>query len=267
MENLIIPKFLDAALSPIAKEAGDRLADVLNLVFTPIIMTRKYRDIKVNSFFEDLEKKLRKIPENNIINPPLSIVGPALDYVAKFYYEEEYLRQLFAQLIAASMNKDISHEVHPAFIEIIKQLDLNDVIILNSDYLGKMEIDEESNSTYGKYIRPICDIVYRFKATGEIVRYAAKDFVFTNQYFNNMSVIKFSLSLQNLLRLNIVSIDKSLIEYDSFYKDYSQSNFLDFHNMCKEDSIFKSKDIEVAIIKKELSLTDFGFKFVKTCVC
>lgn len=33
----IVPKFLDEALTPVAKELGQRLADLVSLAFTPII--------------------------------------------------------------------------------------------------------------------------------------------------------------------------------------------------------------------------------------
>ncbi|MCO1599741.1 DUF4393 domain-containing protein [Desulfosporosinus nitroreducens] len=272
MENLgdlIVPKFLDAALTPVAKEAGDRLVDVINLVFTPIIMARKYRDIKVNLFFDEVENRLKKIPENNVVNPPLNIVGPALDSVAKFYYEEKHLRELFAHLIAASMNKDILPEVHPAFVEVIKQLDFNDVTILNSNYLFEVEDnddDEEIKCLYSVCYRPVCDIVYRSKSTGEIVGYITKNFVFAKNYFNKMSLQNFSLSLQNLVRLNIVTIEENLLYLDSFYEDYLDQRFWDYNNLCKEDSIYNSKDVEVSLVKKVITLTDFGQRFVKTCV-
>lgn len=39
-----IPKFLDEALTPVAKECGERLSDIVNLIFTPVIITKALRD-------------------------------------------------------------------------------------------------------------------------------------------------------------------------------------------------------------------------------
>lgn len=105
----IIPKFLDSAL-------------------TPVIKAKARRDNNLKLFLEDLNKKVNEIPEDKLQEPPLNIVGPALDDVAKFYYDEEYLRKLFANLIASSMNKDCY--VHPSFIKTIEQLSPDDAKII-----------------------------------------------------------------------------------------------------------------------------------------
>lgn len=48
MEINIIPKFLDEALSPVSKEVGERLADIISLVFTTVIKPRAKRDKTLN---------------------------------------------------------------------------------------------------------------------------------------------------------------------------------------------------------------------------
>lgn len=128
MDINIIPKFLDSALTPVGKEVGERLADIVSLVFTPVIKAKARRDNNLKLFLEDLDKKVNEIPEDKLQEPPLNIVGPALDDVAKFYYDEEYLRKLFANLIASSMNKDCY--VHPSFIKTIEQLSPDDAQII-----------------------------------------------------------------------------------------------------------------------------------------
>lgn len=60
-----VPKFLNDALSPVSKEIGDRLADIVSLAFTPIIKFRIKRDYNLELFTEKLknnvEKSLRRI--------------------------------------------------------------------------------------------------------------------------------------------------------------------------------------------------------------
>ncbi|MDY4529721.1 MAG: DUF4393 domain-containing protein [Enterocloster aldenensis] len=124
----IIPKFLDSALTPVGKEVGERLADIVSLVFTPVMKAKARRDNNLKLFLEDLDKKVNEIPEDKLREPPLNIVGPALDDVAKFYNDEEYLRKSFAKLIASSMNKDCY--VHPSFIKTIEQLSPDDARII-----------------------------------------------------------------------------------------------------------------------------------------
>ena len=128
MEINIIPKFLDNALSPVAKEAGERLADMVSLVFTPIVKAKAKRDKNIEIFLKELDKEVKKIPEHKVKIPPLYIVGPALDEVFKFYHDEEYLRKMFAKLIASAMEEDII--VHPSYLEIIKQISEYDLRII-----------------------------------------------------------------------------------------------------------------------------------------
>jgi hypothetical protein len=267
LNNLIVPKFIDEAITPVAKEAGDRLSDVVNLVCTPIIMARKYRDLKLELFFDDLREKLRKIPEDRIVNPPVDVVGPVLENVTKFYYDREDLRKLFAQLIATSMDKKNSSKVHPAFIEVIKQLTPNDAIILNSRLLYTIE-DMDSVPTFAKLGHPICDVVYQHKKTHEIVHYAEKNVFFFQDYFNSMDRKQFYQSLDNLTRLNIISVDRTSSKIDDFllFKEFENSQLLQDFESYKLDSVFYSTEYEVSLVKKVLILTDFGLNFIETCI-
>lgn len=78
-----------------------------------------------DSYKNNLVEEISQIPEENLIDPPMNIVGPALE-ASKFYIEEEELRKMFAKVVAASMDSRRSTNVHPAFVEIIKQLDTLD---------------------------------------------------------------------------------------------------------------------------------------------
>ena len=66
-------------------------------------------------------------------DPSLAVVGPAIE-ASKFYIEEEDMREMFANLIAASMDDRLTNEVHSSYVEIIKQLsplDAQNLIYLN----------------------------------------------------------------------------------------------------------------------------------------
>ena len=54
MEINIIPKFLDSALTPVAKEAGERLADIVSLLFTPVVKAKAKRDKNIELFLSNL---------------------------------------------------------------------------------------------------------------------------------------------------------------------------------------------------------------------
>ena len=115
-----VPNFLEEALTPVAKEIGEGLADIVSLAFTPIIKAKAIRDKNIELFLKDLDKAVKKIPETEIKEPSLNLVGPALENVGKYYCDEEMLRKLFADLIGSSMDK--RYIVHPSYIKIIEQL-------------------------------------------------------------------------------------------------------------------------------------------------
>jgi hypothetical protein len=74
-----------------------------------------------DEFFPMAIKKVRLIPEERVQTPPLSIAGPLLES-AKFAVDEPELAELFANLLAASMDSSTVTRAHPSFVEIIRQL-------------------------------------------------------------------------------------------------------------------------------------------------
>lgn len=85
-------------------------------------------------FTKDLEEKTQHIPPQKIVEPKASIAGPALQGLA-FCHEELSLKDMYLNLISASMNTDLCDNTHPAFIETIKQLTSIEAQLL-PDYLG-----------------------------------------------------------------------------------------------------------------------------------
>ncbi|PGE34596.1 DUF4393 domain-containing protein, partial [Bacillus cereus] len=83
MEINIIPKFLDEAVIPLAQRAGNTLSSIWTIAFGGIDIYAEKSQLKrvhaLNQFKEELEQAVSSIPEENIIEPPLHIVGPSLE--------------------------------------------------------------------------------------------------------------------------------------------------------------------------------------------
>nr|DAV44380.1 MAG TPA: protein of unknown function (DUF4393) [Caudoviricetes sp.] len=62
----------------------------------------KYQQ-KIDEFKRTLGEKIIAIPENQVQDPKMSIVGPALE-ASKYYFDEKEIRNMFANLIASSMD-------------------------------------------------------------------------------------------------------------------------------------------------------------------
>ncbi len=113
--NLIkCPQFLDNAVSPPAKEIGKTLANIFYTIFSSINYNVEKLKIKhaknLEKYAVDIQNELNTIPEENLVEPKLSIIGPTLE-ASKFYIEEEAIRKMFAKLIASSVNSSVNFNV------------------------------------------------------------------------------------------------------------------------------------------------------------
>lgn len=204
-----------------------------------------------------LKEKISQIPKDKIIEPKLSIIGPALDS-CKYYIEEEEIREMFTNLISASMNSDYSKEIHHSFVEIIKQLSPLDAVILK-------ELENQN---------PILDIQYEFnfKKTEYLGLYSGNQayLVYENLFFTeNIPEAEFNkISLDNLIKQGLIKINKNVSLNKEKYSHYNNSKTLleiKQHSESKEPP-FDKKDGKISLIYNVVSLTSLGELFKKVCI-
>ena len=63
--------------------------------------------------------KLRGIPEEQIKQPNLYVVGPALEALRYTTDDEVSLQNLFANLLANTLDSKSAHKAHPSFVDVI----------------------------------------------------------------------------------------------------------------------------------------------------
>jgi hypothetical protein len=121
-----------AGENPNVKEAGQHLgkagltiAKTINNALLPLAAVNfafdKARKYFAEKFEEDISVKASKIPPEDLIEPKASIAGPTLQGLA-FTHEEENLKDMYLSLLATAMDGRVTSNAHPAFVEIIKQL-------------------------------------------------------------------------------------------------------------------------------------------------
>ena len=88
----------------------------------------KLQDELLKKLRIEVEEILGKIPAERIVPPNARITVPALQNAS--ITEEDNVRVLYARLLANSMDKVAKDGVHPAFIEIIKQLNSDEAKLL-----------------------------------------------------------------------------------------------------------------------------------------
>jgi hypothetical protein len=126
-----VPIYQDA-LQPAAKEIGTALqtvAKTIHIVLAPVsVLVWGYDQIK-DFVSNRVAEKLKDVPPENIATPKPNVAGPALESL-RYTGHEETLREMYANLLAASMDTRTANGAHPAFVEIIRQLTPDEARIL-----------------------------------------------------------------------------------------------------------------------------------------
>lgn len=254
------PNFVDEGLTPPAQEAGRALSNIFYAVFSvvnyPVEKLRIKQSENLEQYRKNIKSELSKIPEDKLIDPSLSLVGPALD-ASKFYIEEEKIRKMFSKLIASSMNRDCQKILHPSFVEIIKQLSPLDAIALKSlsrtmsHPIISYRLDETQYSSFGRVGTTVIKNLVIINGIDE----------------QNLDLIP--SIVDNLLRLRLADIDYSstlsdnkLYETTINFFDKTVIPFIEDHYLSEE--FFKGRIINKT--KGVLELTNFGIDFIKTCI-
>jgi hypothetical protein len=122
----------DDALQPAAREVGVALqtvAKTIHIVLAPVsVLVWGYDKIK-DFVSTKVAEKLAGVPPERIATPPVNVAGPALEAL-RYTGHEESLRDMYANLLAASMDTQTAFEAHPSFVEIIKQISPDEARIL-----------------------------------------------------------------------------------------------------------------------------------------
>ncbi len=195
---------------------------------------------------ELLKDKLENIPEEKICEPEPYVAIPAIQQLSYCENSEE-LRNLYANLLASSMNIDTKWKVHPSFVDIIKQLNPDEAKLLKS--LPAIHIESHplinvklvNKSQGGEY-----DLISNFTDVG------------LNKIENKVNICSY---IENLERLKLIEIPpfSSLMD-KSKYEGLKKNPIL-----INSISPYLVEQFEIRYELKRFHLTNFGVAFVETC--
>jgi hypothetical protein len=128
-----IPIYPDA-IQPAAKQVGQSLetvAKAVNIALAPIKgLVWGYE--KIETFITTrVTEKLKNVPEEKITTPPPEVAGPAIEAL-RFAGHDQNLRELYANLLATSMDKDTVHLAHPGYVDILKNITSDEALLLQA---------------------------------------------------------------------------------------------------------------------------------------
>lgn len=199
-----------------------------------------------------LAEKLQYTPEELIVPPENYVAVPALQQIA-YCFDSDELRDMYANLLANSMNKVVKNGVHPGFVEIIKQLSPDEAKIIR--YLSvqnriptlglKIEKADSSHIVYVKEFSNVpelsmCENTYD-----------------SQKYFDN------------LVRLGLVerSPDGTYISNENAYETLKKHPFIKnkYQNIEKQSATIDNFS-KIDYIKGYCELTAFGKSFCSICL-
>lgn len=270
LKKELVKPFIEDAVSPVAKEIGAKAADLINVIGTPIEVLRKYKDIRINNFFEKLERKMRSVPEKELTEFNPRIISNAVEEVMKYAYDEEFLQEMFSNIIVASMKKKEGSLIHPSFIEIVKQFGPVEYYILQNRLIGKIYCE---NNTISYCDNP--DELYAIVMISYPQLYAPKDltkggategpFYFTTLPYGLGEVAN---AIVTLKRLGIVDVLEEKVKdflgdetkYKKLYEKSIYQNIFQKHEQQIEILKFNSE-----IFKCRIVITNLGLSLAQVC--
>lgn len=260
----LLPTILTSFATTMATKGAEAPANTFNeawkYVFGPLdsFLLRKNEERKYNNerYVKALTEKIEQIPIENIQDPKMSILGPALE-ASKFYIEEEDIREIFATLLAASFDSSKNPLLHHSFVEIIKQLSPLDARNLKfiaqrkrcpvAKYLLQHEMGGQS------LLKPLIFIPHD------------SDCGIESSLDNSMFDFDINASsITNLERLGLIKVD-----FTSWLSSEERYIFLDNNPLTEvyKTSYIKTKYNEKLHIQKGLiDITPLGEDFYKVCL-
>lgn len=131
-----VPELYHDGFQPAVQEGGKLLARIpraINAAFSGLDKWILGKEYNIEETKKLLAEKLATVEPEKIVEPEAYVAIPALQAISYSMNSEE-LRNLYANLLAKSMNSDTKDSVHPAYVDIIKQMSPNDANIFKIIY-------------------------------------------------------------------------------------------------------------------------------------
>ena len=195
---------------------------------------------------ESVKEKIKAIPEEKLVEPEPYVAIPAMQQLSYCVNNEE-LRELYANLLVSSMNADKKWQVHPAFVDIIKQLTPDEA----------------------KFIRNLQPFVSHYNALVDVrIEYdqnGSGRTIISN--FTNVGLDKIDCPqnigsyIDNLERLKLICIPPTMSLTNKDLYEPLKTHYLLTNSLPKQ----LGPNQKICYDYKVFNLTNFGFDFVNIC--
>ncbi len=248
-----VPVYQDV-VQPAAQEVGKALqtiAKTVHIALAPVsALVWGYDQIK-DFVSTKVAERLKNVPPENIITPKPNVAGPALESL-RYTGHEESLSDMYANLLAASMDKTTSEGAHPAFVEIIRQLTPDEAKLV-SLFLREMPF-------------PLLDVRWEFKEQTED-KQGGKDVLINFSQLGELAGCEFNklvpTYIDNLCRLGLCEVPP-MWAYVSpgVYDPLENSPVI----TAVKAQIELNPEFKANVERKGLRVTELGKQFARICV-
>lgn len=241
-----VPDLYDDALKPSTQESGEVLALIPRTIKAALLPLRQWiaeREYKLAETEKLLAKKLENVGEDKIVTPEAYVAVPAIQAIS-YSMDSKELRNLYANLLAKAMNSDTKNSVHPAFVEIIKQLSPIDAVVL------KKIMERDFN--------PLIDI---------IKKNAKGDFAVVSTNVSDIFIAPVEticLSINNFTRQGLISIPEGNFYSDNTYYEKILSS--KYYRDIEKEISNTAGEFKLSYKKHLILKTSLGQSFYKSCI-
>lgn len=244
-----VPVYQDA-IQPAAKEVGKSLylvARAVNAALAPIESLVWGVD-KIRDFVRDrVAAKLDNVPTEDVHPPKTHIAVPAIEAL-RYTGTESDLAELYANLLATSIDRATAYRAHPGFVDMIKNMSPDEARVMK--FLA----------TAGS--QPLINIKYVTKKDGGFqILYRHLSLIGVKASCEHCTLT--ATYLDNLMRLGLIEIPET-----KRFKSDEPYNEIENHPQIKRiiEDFGKAETHRVEVEKLKLDLTDLGRQFIRSCV-
>lgn len=248
-----VPVYQDV-VQPAAQEVGKALqtvAKTVHVALAPVsALVWGYDQIK-DFVSSKVAERLKNVPPENIVTPKPNVAGPALESL-RYTGHEESLSDLYANLLAASMDKATATGAHPAFVEIIRQLTPDEAKLV-SLFLRDMSF-------------PLLNVRWEFKVQTE-GKMGGKEVLVNFSLLGEIAGCEFNhlipAYIDNLCRLGLAEIPLMWVYMTpGVYDPLEQSPTV----MAVKAQIELNPELRATVERRGLRVTELGKQFAHICV-
>ena len=242
------------AAKPVMQSTGGVLALIpraINAALLPLHNWIAHREYQIEETKKLLSIKLANVKPEEIVPPEPHVAIPALQAIS-YSMDNDEIRNMYANLLAASMTQTIKGGVHPAYVEFIKQMSPDEARILRYIYLNTGGVITVVTLRSANSQNEGIDIVPYFTTLYRVV-----------EGLESRSPNKTAVFVDNLIRLKLLQMhDGNFLSkagiYDSIENDPALDNVKNHFN---HQAGFSWK-----YERTYFSITSLGKSFCKICL-